>query len=200
MGAEPKKDIDTSHQGRNGRSRHGLRPELFSIELARLVGKSGRVIASDLQEGMLQKLREKIEGTDLAQRITLHKCQEDALGLSEKVDFVLAFYMIHEVPDQARFFRDIASVLNPDGRILIVEPPLHVSRRAFEATLMVAQGAGLRLLEQPGFFSARPRSCKEAKSPPRQTMTWRIPPKPPLLHTPTIRPRLALGARVTKRA
>lgn len=32
------------------------------LDMAQLVGKSGRVIASDLQEGMLQKLTDKIQG------------------------------------------------------------------------------------------------------------------------------------------
>ena len=127
----------------------GCGPGFFSIELAHLVGESGRVIASDLQEGMLQKLRKKIEGTDLAQRITLHQCQENTVGLSGQVDFVLAFYMIHELPDQAHFFREIASLLKPNGQILIVEPPLHVSKRAFEDTLAAARSAGLKLLERP---------------------------------------------------
>jgi ubiquinone/menaquinone biosynthesis C-methylase UbiE len=31
----------------------GCGPGLFSVEMARMVGKSGRVIAVDLQEGML---------------------------------------------------------------------------------------------------------------------------------------------------
>lgn len=133
----------------------GCGPGFFSIELAQMVGKSGRVIASDLQEGMLQKLREKIKGTDLAQRITLHRCQESSVGLSEQVDFVLAFYMIHELPDQGHFFGEIASLLKPNGQILIVEPPLHVSRRAFEDTLMAAQNAGLKLLERPSVLFSK---------------------------------------------
>jgi ubiquinone/menaquinone biosynthesis C-methylase UbiE len=49
----------------------GCGPGFFSIELAQMVGKSGRVIASDLQEGMLRKLREKIQGTEFEERITL---------------------------------------------------------------------------------------------------------------------------------
>ncbi|MDD5774075.1 MAG: methyltransferase domain-containing protein, partial [bacterium] len=51
----------------------GCGPGFFSIDIARMVGKSGRVIASDLQEEMLQKLRDKIQGTELEERITLHK-------------------------------------------------------------------------------------------------------------------------------
>jgi len=59
----------------------GCGPGFFSIELARMVGKSGRVIASDLQEGMLRKLRDKIRGTELEERITLHRCEKNKLGL-----------------------------------------------------------------------------------------------------------------------
>ncbi len=60
-----------------------------------MVGKSGRVIAADMQEGMLQKVKEKITGTELEERILLHKCGKDNIGVSEAVDFVLLFYMVH---------------------------------------------------------------------------------------------------------
>jgi ubiquinone/menaquinone biosynthesis C-methylase UbiE len=53
----------------------GCGPGFFSIEMARLVGKSGRVIAADLQEGMLHKIRDKIQGTELEERIRFHKCE-----------------------------------------------------------------------------------------------------------------------------
>src|SRR4030065_2992578 len=66
----------------------------FSIDVAQMVGRSGRVIASDLQEGMLQKLREKIQGTELEERITLHQCEENRVGVSVNVGFVLALCMI----------------------------------------------------------------------------------------------------------
>ena len=36
----------------------GCGPGFFSLEMARMVGKSGRVIAADMQEGMLQKVIE----------------------------------------------------------------------------------------------------------------------------------------------
>jgi len=38
----------------------GCGPGFFSIDMAQMVGKSGRVIVADLQEGMLQKKRLKI--------------------------------------------------------------------------------------------------------------------------------------------
>jgi ubiquinone/menaquinone biosynthesis C-methylase UbiE len=127
----------------------GCGPGFFSIELARLVGKSGRVIASDLQEGMLQKLRKKIQGTELEERITLHKCEKNKTGLAEEVDFVLAFYMIHEISDLEEFFNEIKSILKSNGELFIVEPPFHVSKKAFEGTIKKAREAGFTLIERP---------------------------------------------------
>jgi len=127
----------------------GCGPGFFSVDMAQMVGRSGRVIASDLQEGMLQKLRDKIQGTELEERITLHQCEEDKVGVSVNVDFVLAFYMVHEVPNPKRFFEEIKSILKPDGQMLIVEPPFRVSKKAFEETIKNAQDAGWKPIEGP---------------------------------------------------
>jgi len=133
----------------------GCGPGFFSIELAKMVGKSGRVIAVDLQQGMLNKLRAKIEGAQIAERITLQRCEADSLGVSVPVDFALAFYMVHEVPDKAGFFRQIASVLKRDGRLLVVEPPFRVTEKEFEETIGKAREAGLDLVEKPRVFLGR---------------------------------------------
>jgi ubiquinone/menaquinone biosynthesis C-methylase UbiE len=127
----------------------GCGPGFFSIELAQMVGKSGRVIASDLQEGMLQKLRDKIKGTELEKRITLHKCEKNKIGLSEKVDFVLAFYVVHEIPNQEEYYNEIKSILKQNGKLFIVEPPLHVSKKAFDETIRKALVAGFTSIESP---------------------------------------------------
>jgi len=127
----------------------GCGPGFFSIEMAQMVGKSGRVIAADLQEGMLQKLREKIQGTELGERITLHKSEANRIGVSEKVDFVLSFYVVHELPNQKGFFEELQSILKPKGQALIVEPPFRVSKKAFEATINKAREAGFTSAEGP---------------------------------------------------
>ena len=53
----------------------GCGPGFFTVAMAQMVGKAGRVIAGDLQEGTLQKLRDKVEGTELSRRIALHRCE-----------------------------------------------------------------------------------------------------------------------------
>ncbi len=140
----------------------GCGPGFFSIDIAQMVGKSGRVIASDLQEGMLQKLRDKIQGTELEERITLHKSQKNRIGVSENVDFVLAFYMVHEVPNQEEFFNEIGSILKPNGQVLIVEPPFHVSKTVFEETIGKAGNAGFEPVERPKVFLSKAVILKKA--------------------------------------
>lgn len=130
----------------------GCGPGFFTLDMTKLVGETGRVIGADLQEGMLKIISEKIKGTVLENRIALHKCGQDKIGLTEKVDFVLMFYMAHEVPNKNSLFREIAKLLNPNGKVLIVEPPIHVSKAAFEETLQIAQSKGLKIIARPKMF------------------------------------------------
>lgn len=133
----------------------GCGPGFFVVDMAELVGESGRVIACDLQEGMLAKLRDKIAGTEIEGRVTLHKCEEDKIGIGEKVDFVLMFYVVHEVPDKEALFGETAAMLKPGGQVLIVEPPLHVRKKAFEVTVGQACAAGLAVIERPKVFLSK---------------------------------------------
>jgi len=139
----------------------GCGPGFFSIDMAQMVGKSGRVFASDLQERMLQKLRDKMQGTKLEERIILHKCQENKIGISEKVDFILAFYVVHEIPTQDEFFYEMESLLKPNGQIFIVEPSFHVSKKAFEDTIKKACEAGLTVVERPKLFLSKAAILKK---------------------------------------
>lgn len=139
----------------------GCGPGFFSIDMLQLVGESGRVIASDLQEGMLQKLRNKIQGTELEERLTLHRCEENKIGVSERVDFVLVFYMLHEVPNPEEFLNEIGSLLKPNGQVLIVEPPFHVSKSAFEEIIRKARNIGLTLIERPKVFLSKAAVLKK---------------------------------------
>ncbi len=133
----------------------GCGPGYFTAELARLVGEEGKVIAADLQQKMLNKMTGKIMGTELEKRIVVHLCQHDRIEISEKVDFVLAFWMIHEVPDQQRMFEELKSLLNPGGSILIIEPKIHVTWKAFKKMITKLEEAGLEITDRPEISLSR---------------------------------------------
>jgi ubiquinone/menaquinone biosynthesis C-methylase UbiE len=131
----------------------GCGPGFFSIELAKLIGSEGKVISVDLQQGMLNIIENKIKGTELEKRITLVKCDKDKLNVSEKVDFILSFYMVHEVPDKINLFKQLFNILDDKGQYLLVEPKFfHVSGKEFEQTKNLARQIGFEILPGPKLF------------------------------------------------
>jgi len=101
----------------------------FTIPLAKLVGNTGKVIAADLQQPMLDGIQHKALKAGVQDRIELHLTTSDSIGISEPIDFCLSFWMVHEVPDRAHFIKEIASKLKPGGLWLISEPKFHVSKQ-----------------------------------------------------------------------
>ena len=133
----------------------GCGPGFFTIEMAKMLDGSGKVIAADLQQGMLDKVNKKIKGTQLEQRIELHKCEETKIGVTENVDFVLVFYMLHEVPDQDKLLAELSSILKPGGKIYIIEPKVHVSKKAFAEMIAHIKSMGFEVIGSPKVFFSR---------------------------------------------
>ena len=128
---------------------------LFSIAMAKLVGEEGRVISVDLQKRMLDRVQRRTERAGLRSRIHLHQCAKDRIGINEKVDFALAFYMVHEVPNEQDFFEEVATILKPDAQFLLVEPKMHVSSSGFKETVEAACKAGMRPCTEPAIRMSR---------------------------------------------
>ena len=133
----------------------GCGPGFFTVEIAKMLNGKGKVIAADVQEGMLNIIRKKVKDTPLAQRIELHQSSFEHIGVVEKVDFVLAFYMVHEVRNQKAFLEELTSILKPEGRILIIEPKFHVTKAAFSRMVETAKAMGLTVVESPKVFFSR---------------------------------------------
>ena len=130
----------------------------FTLELARLVGPAGRVVAVDVQPRMLAALRRRAERRRLHDRIETRQASGESLGIADlagRVDFVLAFAMVHEVPDRPRFFAEVTAGLKPGGRILLAEPRGHVSEELFAKFLQLAAASGLREASRPVIASTR---------------------------------------------
>lgn len=121
----------------------------FAIEMARIVGDEGCVIAVDVQQEMLDVLHRRAERKGVADRIRLHSCSADEIGVEEEVDFALAFWMVHETPDPRALASQVAACLNPGGKFLVVEPWFHVSHRGFREILGGVREAGLHECDQP---------------------------------------------------
>jgi ubiquinone/menaquinone biosynthesis C-methylase UbiE len=124
----------------------------FSLPLARMVGREGRVICVDLQQRMIAGLSKRAKKAGLADRIETVVCTADNLGLGPwqgTIDLVTAIHMIHEIPDQMPFFAQAHNALRASGRLLILEPKGHVTADAFDKMLELARKAGFTELEPP---------------------------------------------------
>ena len=122
----------------------------FSIGMARMVGPEGSVWSVDVQERMLATLMRRARKAGVAERIHTLQCDADSLGMEEQVDFILAFWMVHESPDQASMLAELKGLLKaPEGRLLVAEPRMHVRASAFEHTVELAETQGLKLVDRP---------------------------------------------------
>ena len=124
----------------------------FSLDMAEMVGPEGKVVCVDLQPKMIKALVRRATKAGVIDRIDHRVCDKNGLGLEDltgKVDFALAFALVHEVPDAGVFFQQIYAALRPGGSCLVAEPKGHVSEEQLEKTIDAAKRAGLERVGRP---------------------------------------------------
>ncbi len=126
----------------------GCGPGYFTIPIALLTGAAGTVYAVDIQEAMLRKVEARAVEAGVRTRIRPVLCAPDRISVSEAVDFVLTFWMVHEVPDRPALFRQIREVMKPGSRYLLVEPKIHVMKKRYGMIIDEAVAAGLKPVQE----------------------------------------------------
>ncbi len=122
----------------------------FTLELARLAGRRGRVVAVDVQEKMLAGLRRRAGKAGVADRIEARLAAPGSLMLDDlagRADFALAFAVVHELPDAGLFYSEMHRALRVGGKLLVAEPKGHVTLVAFRASMEAACRLGFRQSE-----------------------------------------------------
>lgn len=124
----------------------------FTIDLARMVGKSGRVVALDVQPKMLDRLKSRAAKAGVLDRVDARLTPTDSMNindLSRSVDFTLAFAVVHEFPSAAPFFSEIGEACKAGATVLLAEPLGHVKPPEFESELHAASEAGFEVADRP---------------------------------------------------
>jgi len=121
----------------------------FTIPMCQLVGGEGRVIAVDIQEQMLKSLQRRASAAGLAANLTTHLSRPNDFGLAVQADFILAFWVVHEVPEAKQFFTNVKEIMKPEAVFLIAEPLFHVMKGRFNNTLKTAQDMGFKIAARP---------------------------------------------------
>ena len=138
----------------------------FSLPLARMVGDHGRVVCVDIQQRMLSTLVRRARRRRLDRVIETRLCTQASLGLEDlagQAGMVLAAHVIHEAENPQRLIASCRTVLQPGGRLLVLEPHGHVSPEEFEATRRIALGCGL--VEEPTRQLSKSRMMVLARPP-----------------------------------
>ena len=133
----------------------GCGPGFFSVGLAKIVGESGKVVACDIQESGLDILSRKIDGSPLEGIISVHQSTIHSIALTAKFDFILNFWMLHEVDDKENFMTEIHAMMKPESFYMIVEPRFHVPLKAFQKEVNIALNAGLKPVGHPKIWMSR---------------------------------------------
>ena len=124
----------------------------FTLDIARMIGPSGRVVAIDVQPRMIRTLERRAKRAGLLERIETRLVQPEKSGMEDldgRADFVLAFAVVHELPGESAFFASAARALKPGGRLFLAEPKGHVTADDFATTLDAAASAGLAAIDRP---------------------------------------------------
>jgi precorrin-6B methylase 2 len=93
----------------------------ITTKLARRVGPSGKVYATDVQPEMLERLRENLERSQITNVETVLSSQTDPKLPAGKLDLILMIDVYHELAQPQRMLRAMRGALKPDGRLVLVE-------------------------------------------------------------------------------
>jgi ubiquinone/menaquinone biosynthesis C-methylase UbiE len=108
----------------------GCGPGRVTVPASALVGPSGRVVAVDIQRGMLEKLRDRVETKGLANVELVLTGLGDGKLPAEMFDVALLVTVLGEIPDRRAALREIRRSLRPGGVLSVTEvlPDPHYQR------------------------------------------------------------------------
>jgi ubiquinone/menaquinone biosynthesis C-methylase UbiE len=128
--------------------------------LSEIVGPSGKVIAEDIQPGMIERLRQNVESRKLRNVEIVQGTPTDPRLPANAVDLVLMVDVYHEFSEPAAMMRHIRNALKPGGRLVLVEfrkedprvpiQPLH--KMSIEEARAELEGMGFRFQKSMDFL------------------------------------------------
>lgn len=93
----------------------------FTWRLAGAVGDTGKVIAVDIQPGMLERLKQNLAERDIHNVETVLGAEDDPHLPAGQVDLVLLVDVYHELQQPDLTMEHVRRSLKPDGRVVFIE-------------------------------------------------------------------------------
>jgi len=128
----------------------GPGPGAFTVDAAQRVGPEGRLIAVDIQPGMIAQVEERVKVAGLT-NVETYVASAYELPLADaSVDRAYLITVLPEIPDPVRALREINRVLKPGGIISTTEEFLDPDYPRRATTVAWARAAGFELAERYG--------------------------------------------------
>jgi len=89
--------------------------------LSEIVGPAGKVIAEDIQAGMIRLLQQNIAERKLRNVDIILGTPSDPKLPGNAVDLILMVDVYHEFSDPSAMMKHVRDALKPDGRVVLVE-------------------------------------------------------------------------------
>ncbi|MEJ2453300.1 MAG: methyltransferase domain-containing protein [Candidatus Thiodiazotropha sp.] len=99
----------------------GCGPGRLTVPLARSVGPAGRVVALDIQQGMLDRAKAKTEAAGYSNVEFIAAALGDADLPANHFDRVVLVTVLGEIPNRAAACAELFNTLKPGGILAIVE-------------------------------------------------------------------------------
>ncbi len=130
----------------------GPGPGVFSIEAARRLSASGRLIAVDIQPQMIAMLAERVRAAGVT-NIEMHVANAYHLPVDDaSIDRAFLVGVLPEIPDQRRALAELRRVLKPGGVLVISEEFLDPDYAFPHETLRLLTSAGFVFEQRYGSF------------------------------------------------
>ncbi len=124
----------------------GCGPGRLTIPMAKLVGQTGEVVALDIQENMLKKLKKRIETNELNNvKTILGGAGQGHLKKTNYFDRAILVTVLGEIPDKKKALAEIFQALKPNGILSITEVVPDPDYQRKKAVLKLTDNVGFVL-------------------------------------------------------
>ena len=130
----------------------GCGPGRVSLPAARKVGPEGRVVALDIQQGMLDRVREKATNEGLDHIEFRHGGLGDGLLETDTFDRILLVTVLGEIPEPERALAELFGALKPGGLLSVTEL---IFDPHFQSRAKVTQLASEAGFQEDAFYGNR---------------------------------------------
>ncbi len=134
----------------------GCGPGYFSPTLSRLAGPSGELVLVEASEETLSHAVDHVRSDPLARaKLTPILSADGEPPLPIGLDFALMSWMLHEVEEPEAIWRALHRATRPAGKVLVIEPRVHVRKARWEEELAPAARLGFTRADVGGVLASR---------------------------------------------